>query len=240
MASASVVGQHPGPHRLDSEPRLFLKVSDGRRRFSISRKLSREKMGNGRGGTSEGEPRAQLSSPSPALETPARGGRMPAEGCGAPAGHAAPRSPGGGDEGTAAARESQTWQSPKDCNRNTDCDTNYNPAARRGTSSGMPNGHRRTHRHRDEPHGRRDSRNGDGCAPPLERLTQGKTGVVKLARTEPRRMEAWTIFTGGEMDPRVKTEKGEGHRFETRSVTQDFCDACSREITAQARKCQSK
>uniref|UniRef100_A0A096LUL7 Ras association domain family member 5 n=1 Tax=Poecilia formosa TaxID=48698 RepID=A0A096LUL7_POEFO len=114
---------------------------------------------------------------------------------------------------------------------------------------------RRAHRHRDGSHGRRGSRNGDGhsgqqsdssaVSPPgerrglpLERLTQGKTGVVKLARTEPHRREAWSIFPR-EMDPRVRAERGEGHRFETKPVKQDWCDACSRQITAQGLKCQN-
>ncbi|XP_008318407.2 ras association domain-containing protein 5 isoform X1 [Cynoglossus semilaevis] len=73
---------------------------------------------------------------------------------------------------------------------------------------------------------------------PLERVTQGKSGVVRLSRQEPFRLEAWSIFTQ-EGDPRVKTETGEGHRFEAKPVTQDWCDACSCKITTRAVKCQN-
>uniref|UniRef100_A0A3Q3W2T1 Uncharacterized protein n=1 Tax=Mola mola TaxID=94237 RepID=A0A3Q3W2T1_MOLML len=121
MASASVVGQHPGLHRLDSEPQLlFLKLSSAKKKIPLPRKSSWEKM------------------------------------------------------------------------------------------IGLP----------------------------LERLTQGRTGVVRLARTEPPRMEAWSIFPR-RTDPRMRAERGEGHRFEAKPVTQDWCDACSRQITAQALKCQN-
>ncbi|CAL8339642.1 unnamed protein product [Merluccius merluccius] len=80
---------------------------------------------------------------------------------------------------------------------------------------------------------------------PLERLTQGRTGVVRLARTEPPRREAWSIFSPGEVrqgrqgDPRVKAERGEGHRFTSRTVTRDWCDVCGCQLTARAAlKCQ--
>lgn len=169
------------------------------------------------------------------------------------------------DRRTAAGtRESESGLITGDCNSNLDCDSNHNSGGRRGTSlkrsggsvapSGAAmNGHNKgAHRH-----GRRDTRSrdsghhsitsssssvpaqGDNGGPPLERLTQFRTGVVKLARTEPPRREAWSIFPV-EVDPRVRTERGEGHRFEAKPVTLDWCDVCSREVTAQALKCQSK
>lgn len=186
----------------------------------------------------EGEPGTHFSCPGPAGgEASARGGGMPGEGCWAPA----PRSPdreegnAGSEGGTAGTRESHTGHTSNDCTRNMDR-SNRSTGGRRGTSL---NGHRRAHRHRD-------SRNGDSghrgiCSSvsvPLERLTQGRTGVVKLARTEPHRREAWSIFPQG-MDPRVRPERGEGHRFDYKPVTQDWCDACSRQITARALKCQN-
>lgn len=284
MASASVVG----PHRLDSEPQLRrIKLSGSRKK--TPRKLSWEKMvfrrssgSSGESVTTEGEPGTHPLSPGPAGEMPLRGGVMPAEGCGAPAAPAAPRSPnrdrqaGSSTDGdwhaAAETRESVgagAGHISSDCNSNVDCDSNRNTGGRRGTSlkrSGinvMPNGavingHKGgAHRHRDAPHGRRDTWSGDSrqrprqsisssgsaqgesSGPPLERVTQGRTGVVRLARTEPARREAWSIFPRG-VDPRVRTERGEGHRFEAKPVTQDWCDACSRQITAQALKCQSK
>ena len=201
---------------------------------------------------------------------------MPGEGCGAPAAPAAPRSsdPDAEDGGSdsdgrieAGSRGGRTGRVTADRDGDADCDSNRNAGDRRGTSprrsgidvtpsESVANGHRgaHRHRHRDAPHGRRDSRTGDrgrqsipssasvlgdSGGLPLERLTQGKTGVVRLARPEPFRREAWSIFPQG-MEPRVRTERGEGHRFEAKPVTQDWCDACSRKITAQALKCQSK
>ncbi|KAJ8391143.1 hypothetical protein AAFF_G00095720 [Aldrovandia affinis] len=67
-------------------------------------------------------------------------------------------------------------------------------------------------------------------------LTQGRSGVVKMMRTDPPRREAWSIFS--QEDPRVKPEKGEGHLFTSRSVTQDWCDACNRQVDDEALKCQ--
>ncbi|XP_070759258.1 ras association domain-containing protein 5 isoform X1 [Enoplosus armatus] len=280
MASVSVVGQHPGPHRLDSEPQLLLfKLTGGRKKITLPRKSSWEKMMSrrspGSGGrcgsvTTEGESGTHPLSPGPAGERAASGGMMPGEGFGAPAASAAPRSPDRDrEEGSsdcdrrtaAGTRESQTGDC---CNSNSNCDSNHNTGGRRGTSlkrtginvmpSGSVNGHKGAHRHRDGPHGRRDSRSkdsghqsissssvpaqGESGGPPLERLTQGRTGVVRLARTEPLRREAWSIFPRG-MDPRVRSEKGEGHIFEAKPVTRDWCDACSRQITAQALKCQN-
>ncbi|KAM9362237.1 ras association domain-containing protein 5 [Symphorus nematophorus] len=254
MASASVVGQqHPGPHRLDSEPQLLLlKLTTARKKITLPRKSSWEKMmsrrssgssGESTSVTAEGESGAHPLSPG---ETAGRGGGMlPAGGCGAPA---APRSPD-------RDRRTGAGHITSDCNSNVDCDPNRNTGGRRGTSvkrsdiNVMPNGHKGAHRHRDAPHGRRDTWSGDSRHQsisssgttqdlPLDRLTQGRTGVVRLARTEPHRREAWSIFPRGR-DPRVRAERGEGHRFEAKPVTQDWCDACSRQITAQALKCQN-
>ncbi|XP_028260743.1 ras association domain-containing protein 5 isoform X1 [Parambassis ranga] len=255
MASVSMVGQHP-------EPQLpFFKLPGSGKKMS---KKSWERMMFGRSSGNNGECGSVTTTETEShpLAPAGRGGMMP--------GDAAPRSPdreegsAGSDRGTGGIPDSQTAHMTNDCNRSIDCDSNHNTGGRRRTSlkgsraNVMPsgsasNGEKRAHRHRDAPHGRRDSRNGDsghqsisssvsvqrGCGgPPLERLTQGRTGVVKLARTEPHRVEAWSIFPGG-MDPRMRTERGEGHRFETKPVTQDWCDACSRQITAQALKCQN-
>ncbi|XP_026162902.1 ras association domain-containing protein 5 isoform X1 [Mastacembelus armatus] len=251
MASVSVVGQHPAQHRLDSEPQLFLlKLTGVRKKISPLRRSSREKMLR-RGSET------QVSSPGPAEET---GRMMPAEGCGAPAVPAAPRSSDRDrEEGStdcdrrigATVQESRTGHITSDRNSNVYSDQNRNTGGRRGTSlrssgsQSVANGHKAEHRHRDA--SRRDSgyqsissvsAQGESGGLPLERLTQGRTGVVRLARTGSSRKEAWSIFPQG-VDPRVKTERGEGHRFVAKPVTQDWCDVCSRQVTAQTLKCEN-
>lgn len=240
MASVSVVGQQPGPQ-------FFLPRKP-------SWKMFRRSSGSGE----------EYGSVSAEGETgpAARGGMMPAEGCGAPSAHSAPRRPeqDSGRGTTAGARESQSGRISNDCNSNMDCDSNHNTRGGRrssslkGISESAGNGHKKAHRQRSATQARRDSVNGDSGHQsissldsgqgesgglPLDRVTQGRTGVVKLARTEPHRREAWSIFPQG-MDPRVKTERGEGHRFEAKPVTQDWCDACSQQVTTKALKCQSK
>ncbi|XP_041946868.1 ras association domain-containing protein 5 isoform X1 [Alosa alosa] len=71
----------------------------------------------------------------------------------------------------------------------------------------------------------------------LNRVTQGRTGIVRIMRSEPLRREAWSIFK--QADPRVKAEKGEGHIFTSKPVAQDWCDACNRLISAEAVKCKN-
>lgn len=65
----------------------------------------------------------------------------------------------------------------------------------------------------------------------LDRVTQGRSGIVRIMRTDPPRREAWSIFHPG-ADPRVKAERGEGHLFVPKPVAHDWCDACSRHISA--------
>ncbi|XP_067443823.1 ras association domain-containing protein 5 isoform X1 [Thunnus thynnus] len=164
---------------------------------------------------------------------------------------------------TGWTRTSQSGHITSDCNSNTECDSNHNTGGRRGSlmrsginvmsSASLANGHKGAQRRRNSAHGRRDSRSGDSghqsisSSPstqeesgglPLERLTQGRTGVVRLARHERPRREAWSIFPQG-VDPRVRTETGEGHRFEAKLVKQAWCDSCPRQITAQALRCQN-
>ena len=255
MASACVVGQHPGQHRLDSDQPLFVsKLTGVRKKITPPRKVSREKLmfrrRSGSGGESGSVPGVEGAGSQAGAAEPLRGGMMPGEGDGA-----APRSPdpeGSGGCDKRGARDSQTRLITA-AERDIHCDSNQNPGGRRGASlkrSGIAVMQSDVScRHRD-----RDSRNGDSgqesnsssvSAPgdsgglPLDRLTQARSGVVRLARHEPSRREAWSIFPQG-LDPRVRTETGEGHRFESKPVTQDWCDACSRKITAQALKCQSK
>lgn len=252
MASASVVGQHPGPHRLDPEPQiLILKLRGAKKRVTLPRRSSWERMVLRRSseGSAEEEDQPRPVSPSAAV----KGERMPGEGGAPPAATAAPRRDAGGRPGD---RGSVLLNA--DCQ--SDCDVNHNTRERPWRSAGsvLPTGHKEAQRQRDPPPGRRDTWSGDSrrsilcscsCSsvlapggsslPPLQRLTQGRTGVVRLTRTDPPRREAWSIFAGG-MDPRVTSERGEGHRFEAKPVKRDWCDACNRQVTAQALKCQSK
>ncbi|KAM9859218.1 ras association domain-containing protein 5 [Aulostomus maculatus] len=271
MATASVVEQHPG---LDSEPLLrVFKPVGGRKKITLPRKSSWEKMMFRRSSGSENGSLAAQEDTGPhplsAGEAAVKGG-MPGEGCGAPSASTAPRSPdrsrqegstqcdrrtSGGTRGGPAGYMST------DYNSNIESESDRSTGGRRGaslmrsgtnvmTNTSMANGYKGAHRHRDAPHGRRDTFSGhqgicSSVSEPeesgglqLERLTQGRTGVVRLARSEPHRREAWSIFPQG-VDPRVRTERGEGHRFEAKPVAQDWCDTCSRQITAQALECQN-
>ncbi|KAM7401910.1 hypothetical protein PAMP_017187 [Pampus punctatissimus] len=258
MASASVVS----PHRLDSKPQLLvLKVVGGGKKITLPRKSSREKIMSWRRSGS-GEKCASVTAEGPAGETAVRKERgMPGEGCGASAAPAAPRSPDRDREEdstdcdrrtTGLTRGGQTGHITSDCNHNTG-DQRGDSLMRSGInvpSASVANGHKGSQRRRDSAHRRRDGDSGhQGISSsvttqdeigglPLERLTQGRTGVVRLARNERPRRQAWSIFPQG-VDPRVRTEKGEGHRFEAKLVKQAWCDSCPRQIIAQALKCQN-
>ena len=204
MASASVVGQHPGPHRLDSEPQLlFLKLSSAKKKSPLPKRPSWDKIlprrssgGDGGSGAAPSPPAARgARRGSAAMEVMASGARAAPPGRRDTwSGEGMPCSPTSPTSSTSTSTSSTSTSSPE-------------PAR----ASGLP----------------------------LERLTQGRTGVVRLARTEPPRMEAWSIFPR-RTEPWMRAERGEGHRFEAKPVTQDWCDACSRQISAQALKCQSK
>ncbi|XP_038154033.1 ras association domain-containing protein 5 isoform X1 [Cyprinodon tularosa] len=232
MASVSVVGQQPGPH---TEPLLF-KLPGTTNKIPPRRRSSWEKMMLARSGSeiaaAEEELRARrLRRPGPA------GGMMPAGGCGSTAGRGAPRSPAEDREavscGVVASGMSSSGFMTCDSNQNTGC-------RKEAGGSAMESGPRRAHRLRDGPEGGCSAASipGESRGLPLERVTQGRTGVVKLARTEPHRREAWSIFPR-EMDPRVRAERGEGHRFLPKPVKQDWCDACSRQVTARGLQCQN-
>lgn len=264
MASASVVGQqHPGPHRLDPEPQiLILKLRGAKKRVNLPRRSSWERMVQRRSSVDSAEEEAKPRPLSPSVAVTR--GTMPAEGCGPPVVPAAPRS-AEPDRRTGNAgvdgRPGESGSGRLDVDCDSDCDFNHNTSDRPWRSAGsvLPIQPKAAHRQRDSAQGRRDTWSGESrhqgilrscsCSsvvaqngsslPPLQRLTQGRTGVVRLARTDPPRREAWSIFPGGG-DPRMIAERGEGHRFEAKPVKQDWCDACNRQITAQALKCQSK
>lgn len=258
MASAGVVGQqHPGPHRLDPEPQiLILKLRGAKKRVNLPRRSSWERMVLRESSVDPAEEEAKPRPESPPVAAAAAAGEaMPAEGCAEPAGPPA-RSPGSADADGRPA-EAGSVRLNGDCGRDGDFSHHACERPWRSAGSVLPIGRKAAHQQRDSAQGRRDTWGGesrrpsipysrssvgaqDGSSlPPLQRLTQGRTGVVKLARTDPPRREAWSIFPGG-TDPRVMAERGEGHRFEAKPVKQDWCDACNRQITAQALKCHSK
>ncbi|XP_015198277.2 ras association domain-containing protein 5 [Lepisosteus oculatus] len=78
---------------------------------------------------------------------------------------------------------------------------------------------------------------GPGAGHKMPVLTQCRSGVVKMLRQDPPRKEAWSIFR--QQDPRVKEEKGEGHVFTPGKVARDWCDACNRQVRAEALKCKN-
>ncbi|XP_061687649.1 ras association domain-containing protein 5 isoform X2 [Syngnathoides biaculeatus] len=244
MASVSVVGQHPDQHRLDSEPLLrFFKPAAGRKKITLSRKSSWEKMMLRRcvSVTAPNHAGTCHSAAGPADETGTCRGASSAP--------ASPRSPDparhhrGGEHSDwrcPGTREPHAGFAVAGCDAGAALPSS--PADVRGST---PLAAASTRHRQRFLHGGCDFRNkyvghqSSTCAPaengglPLERLTQGRTGVVRLARTEPPRREAWAIF------PRGSADKGAGHRFEAKALTQDWCDACSRQITAQALECQN-
>lgn len=250
MASASVVGQqHPGPHRLDPEPQiLILKLRGAKKRVHLPRRSSWEGMVLRRSSVDSAEEEEAKPRPvSPAGTTPGEG-RAPPLVAAAPRSAEPDRTTGSAD---ADGRPGESEGVRVHVGAKSGCDLNQKSCDRPWRSAGsvLPSGHKAAQ-------GRRDTWSGgsrhqsilcsgpcssaDGSSlPPLQRLTQGRSGVVKLTRTDPPRREAWSIFPGG-TDPRMVTERGEGHRFEAKPVKQDWCDACNRQITAQALKCQSE
>ncbi|XP_077385445.1 ras association domain-containing protein 5 isoform X1 [Festucalex cinctus] len=242
MASASVVGQHPAQHRLDSEPLLrVFKPAAGRKKITLPRKSSWEKMMLRRCGSATA-PNQAGTCHSPA--GPTGDTTVVTGGCrGASSAPASPRSP---DRAGQQGGVRFDWRSP--AGRDAHAVTDRNAEAQLQSSPvDVTNSTPLAARHRQFLHNGRDHANKGAAHPsffssvsardesgglPLERLTQGRTGVVRLARNEPPRREAWAIFP-------LTADKGAGHRFEAKAVTQDWCDACSRQITAQALECQN-
>lgn len=265
MASVSVVGQHPAPHRLDSEPPLLLlKLSSAKKKISLPRRSSREKLMLRRSSGSSAEPSsaewdsanrhldpAAVPGESRVAHSPELHGKTGCADC-----DRRSRGAGGGSAGSSGGGGGSS-----DCNSNSDTvrDLNRDTGGRKswtasdvtlsGGAAYRATGRRSTwssdrrHQGVSSPPSMPVRGASGGGDVPLERVTQGRTGVVRLVRAEPPRREAWSIFPPrglATVDPRMKAERGEGHRFEAKPVTQDWCDACSRQISAQGLKCQSK
>ncbi|XP_019736083.1 ras association domain-containing protein 5 isoform X1 [Hippocampus comes] len=245
MASASVVGQHPAQHRLDSEPLLrVFKPAASRKKITLPRKSSWEKMMLRRCGSVTAANQAGTCHlpVGPTGDTAVATGGSPTGGCrrGASSAPASPRSP---DQARQQGSVRSDWSSPAGGDsRDRNAKAALQCAPVDVTNSASVASRHRQIRHSGREHTNKEvghqgifssvSARDENGGLPLERLTQGRTGVVRLARTEPPRREAWAIFP-------LPADKGAGHRFEAKAVTQDWCDACSRQITAQALECQN-
>ncbi|XP_061544130.1 ras association domain-containing protein 5 isoform X1 [Phycodurus eques] len=245
MASVSVVGQHPAQHRLDSEPllRVFKPAAAGRKKITLPRKSSWEKIMLRRCGS--------VTAPNHVGTCHLAAGPADEASSSAPA---SPRSPdparqqGGGERSDwccPGRRDAHTVFAVADGNAEAALpsspvhvtnSTSLADAAARHRQRLLHSG--RDFYNKDVGHQSSVCARVENGGLPLERVTQGRTGVVRLARTEPPRREAWAIFPRGS-EPRLAADKGAGHRFEAKALTQDWCDACSRQITAQALECQN-
>ncbi|GAA6106446.1 ras association domain-containing protein 5 isoform X1 [Tachysurus ichikawai] len=230
MASVTL-GQHPARHHLDSE-NLFLRklANEGKK---LMRKPSREKMTRERAGVSATEVLSLNDRPSldpgsrTALEmcdsTDAEPPRITDRTADADGDPAAQRAP---DCACSDAAQTRRLADAQNANANNN-----------GISRGYPR--RSSAKYINELSHRSGGKRGkfrslsvDGDTLEglqLERLTQGRRGVVKLVRTGQPRRQAWSIF-----------DQGEGHRFAPFRVTQDWCDACNRLIKSMAFRCECK
>lgn len=233
MASVTL-GQHPARHHLDSE-KLFRKLADEGKK--LMRKPSREKMTRERAAAAAAAaaPRVQLSPRAPsdsggetALRMCDSTGADPPQSVTGP--RHADRDPAAHCAPECAGNEARSRSDAQNANRNNNGILRSHPRRSSAKNLNEVSGGRRV---------KFRSLSADGDALEgiqLERLTQARGGVVKLMRTEQPRRQAWSIFDQDE--PRVKAERGEGHLFAPRRVTQDWCDACNRQIKSTALRCE--
>lgn len=235
MASVTL-GQHPGRHHLDSDKLFFRKLANEGKK--LMRKPSQEKMTRERAAPLKAPLNHRPSSDTlsgTALEMCESSDAQP------------PRSTHGttdadADSVPAAQRalecacndaaQAQTRSRTDAQNANTNNNGIIRGNARRSSAKSV-------HELSGGKHVKFRSLSADGDTLEgiqLERLTQGRRGVVRLMRTEQPRRQAWSIFDQDES--RVNKEKGEGHLFAPRRVTQDWCDACNRLIKSTALRCE--
>ncbi|XP_016134251.1 ras association domain-containing protein 5-like [Sinocyclocheilus grahami] len=220
MASVTL-GQHPAQHHLDSDQQLFHKLkSSDRKKFT--RKWSLDKIITRNGASDMDSGRAAVSASlalfnhDPSSASHSRGG-----------------SPRSNMDGPVVDMDRE--------NAN-----NYNGIFRRHSAGSRRSSVKDTakiHASSSPQEVRNASARSNFSCPTdeleglaIDKLTQARSGVVKM-RSEPLRREAWSIFN--QRDPRVKAEKGEGHIFISRRLSQDWCDACNRQISSAALKCQN-
>ncbi|XP_060766547.1 ras association domain-containing protein 5 isoform X1 [Neoarius graeffei] len=242
MASVTL-GQHPGRHHLDSEKMFFPKLADKGKK--LMRKSSQEKMTRERAAASAAAPTVPLLMHRPSSDTISGTGLEMCDSSDAQPPRSTPT------DGTADADRVPAAQCA--------LERAFNDAAQTRSRTDAPNANTNNNGIVNRNHPRRSSAkniselsprsggkrvkirslsaDGDGFEGlQLERLTQGRSGVVRLMRNDQRRRQAWSIFDQGE--PRMKEEKGEGHLFVSLRVTQDWCDACNRRIKSAALRCE--
>ncbi|KAL1265689.1 hypothetical protein QQF64_003716 [Cirrhinus molitorella] len=219
MASVTL-GQHPAQHLLDSDQQLFHKLKSSERK-KFTRKWSLDKIMRNRPSDMDSA-RAAVSA-SLVLFNHEPPSASHSRGC------------------SAGSPRSNMDGSIVDMDRD---NANNNNGIFRRHSAGSRRSSVRDTAWSSSPQEVRNpsARSNFSCPPdeleglPIDKLTQARSGVVKM-RSEPLRIEAWSIFN--QKDPRVKAEKGEGHSFFSRQLSQDWCDACNRQISSAALKCQN-
>uniref|UniRef100_A0A8C2A0G9 Ras association domain-containing protein 5-like n=1 Tax=Cyprinus carpio TaxID=7962 RepID=A0A8C2A0G9_CYPCA len=222
MASVTL-GQHPAQLHLDSDQQLFqnLKSSDGKK---FTRKWSLEKIMRNRASDVDSE-RAAVSA-SLVLFNHEPPSASHSRGCTA----GSPRN---------NMDRSIVDMDRENANNNNGIFRRHSARSRRGSVKDAAKIHASP-----SPQEVRNSsaRSNFSCPPdeleglPIDKLTQARSGVVKM-RSESLRRKAWSIFN--QKDPRVKAEKGEGHIFISRQLSQDWCDACNHQISSAALKCRN-
>lgn len=246
MASVTL-GQHPARHHLDSEKLFFPKLADKGKK--LMRKSSQEKMTRERAAAAAAAaaPRVALPVHRPSSDTVSGTALEMCDSSDAQPPRSMPT------EGTADADRVPAAQCALECacNDAAQAQTRSRTDAPNANNNGIiirSYSHRRSAKKINEMSPRAGRKRGkirslsadddtlEGIQ--LERLTQGRRGVVRLIRTGQPRRQAWSIFDQDE--PRVKEEKGEGHLFVSLRVTQDWCDACNRLIKNTALRCECK
>ncbi|XP_016325792.1 ras association domain-containing protein 5-like [Sinocyclocheilus anshuiensis] len=223
MASVTL-GQHPAQHHLDSDQQLFhkLKSSDGKkftRKWSLDKIIMRNRASDVDGARAEVSASLVLFNHEPPSASHSRGcsaGSPPSN-----------------------MNRSIVDMDRENANNNNGIFRRHSARSRRSSVKDTAKIHASS-----SPQEVRNSstRSNLSCPPdeleglPIDKLTQARSGVVKM-RSEPLRREAWSIFN--QKDPRVKAEKGEGHIFISRQLSQDWCDACNRQISSAALKCRN-
>ncbi|XP_016085632.1 ras association domain-containing protein 5 [Sinocyclocheilus grahami] len=223
MASVTL-GQHPAQHHLDSDQQLFhkLKSSDGKkftRKWSLDKLIMRNRASDVDGARAAVSASLVLFNHEPPSASHSRGcsaGSPPSN-----------------------MNRSIVDMDRENANNNNGIFRRHSARSRRSSVKDTAKIHASS-----SPQEVRNSstRSNFSCPPdeleglPIDKLTQARSGVVKM-RSEPLRREAWSIFN--QKDPRVKAEKGEGHIFISRQLSQDWCDACNRQISSAALKCRN-
>ncbi|XP_065097501.1 ras association domain-containing protein 5 isoform X1 [Paramisgurnus dabryanus] len=235
MASVTL-GQHPARHHLDSDQQLLHKLKNNDRK-KFKRKWSLEKITRHRASDAVSAPVTLLNHHEhPSASQHRIGSPRSAMDVIADTRNTETEMPKRSHGGTASSHElQQSLMDRENVNNNNGIFSKYTTVSRR--SSVKDTGHVHVPPSLDNPSQSANFTVPDGLEGlQIDRLTQARSGVVKM-RSEPLRREAWSIFN--QRDPRVKTERGEGHNFTSRQVSQDWCDACNRHISTAAFKCQN-